>query len=136
MLASPSSNAPGVGGACPSKKTVDEPAWGRLTSMLTLSLQWPRVAAPSLYQGSGLAGLPALEDLDLEIAPKTDSAAPATDKLLGTPFASSHLKTLRFNDDPFEGGLDLCKLPALLNIFTHVGRVLCRSGWRDNHLIV
>ena len=101
-------------------KNVDEPAWGRLTSLITLSLQWPRVAAPSFYQGSGLARLPALEDLDLDTAPNFDSAAPATDKLPGTSFASAHLKTLRFNDDPFEGGLDLCKLPALLTIHIYL----------------
>ena len=100
-----------------SAQIVDEPAWGRLTSLHALLLQWPRARISSHYQGCGLAKLPALRDLSIDRGPPTNSAH-STDRLLGKSFSSPHLTALRFETDPFEGKLDLCKLPRLTSIIS------------------
>ena len=104
---------------------IDEPAWGRLTSLHSLLLQWPWVQTPSHYQGCGLARLPALQDLSIDRGPPSNSAH-ATDRLLGNSFSSPHLTTLHFEIDPFEGKLDLCKLPSLMSFVSYASNTLPR----------
>lgn len=94
-------------------KIVDEPCWSRSTALSNLLLERPSGLSLCSYHGSGLAQLPALSHLTLDVENTAAGSDLPGDKLLGTSFAFPHLTVLSFNLDPFEGGPDLCKLPAL-----------------------
>ncbi|KAK9830679.1 hypothetical protein WJX74_002090 [Apatococcus lobatus] len=105
---------------------ADDAAWGRLASLSALSL-WhldPSMSCAA-YTGSGLALLAGLRELSIKTAASPHHGAPYYD---GQAFSQRSVVSLHIvGRDPFSGGLNMTRCPALATIY--VGEAVPVPAW-------